>query len=410
MSMAHAAGSVPCPYPRLVEARTAATTSYERATDHTDMVISRELIPPPPAQDRRAAHIRNIFAIIWAIYLLMFFLLPHPWVYQPTLSAMDVFLWPIARTLGKPAVVVIVASIIALATLILQKLATDNRRLLEAKRRAALLKCHADKLPSESPRRALLLRLAAPVQFRTLMAAMLPVGILLGPMVMPFIWFKERIDPAVWNAAAGSPVQIVATIDSNWTQPVELQTLASIALDESTPAARTLQPLRPTLERLLALDRKPQADPPPPGMPWELQTAPDISRQQTIDDLQGYLDAGIPPQGITWHVHPPTDMDGKFPITLTAAGHPPTTINVVLGEKYPPAPATTAGPTNSPIQQLRVVYPRSQQEKIFFRPLHFLARYPFPSRLPPNSPRTTSAGSGSTSSPISRFSCSLASC
>ncbi len=344
--------------------------------DPNDLTIPRDLVPPIAGRkDRRAANVRNAFALVWAIYLLAFFLLPHPWVYQPTLSLLDLSLWPIARSLGKPAVVAIVAAIIALATLTLQKLLTDNSRLLEAKRRAALLKRQADALPRESPRRTLLLRLAAPVQFRTLMAAMVPVGILLGPMVMPFIWFKERIDPSVWNAPAGSPVQIVATIDSNWTEPVELQTPANVALDDSTPAVRTLPPLRPTLERLLALYRKPQVDP-TPGTPWELQTAPDLARQQTIDDLQAYLAAGIPPQGITWLVHPPADFDGQFPITLTAPGHPATTLNITLGEKNPPAPATTAGPTGSPIKELRVVYPPSQQEKIFLRPLHFLARYP----------------------------------
>ncbi len=41
---------------------------------------------------------------------------------------------------------------------------------------------------------------------------MIPVGLLLGLMVLPFVWFRERVDPAVWNAPAGSAVQIVATV------------------------------------------------------------------------------------------------------------------------------------------------------------------------------------------------------
>ena len=135
---------------------------------------------------------------------------------------------------------------------------------------------------------------------------MVPIGILLGPMVMPFVWFRERIDPAVWNAPAGSAVQIVATVDSDWSEPVRIDVPPPVVVDDSTPASRTLPPLRETLEHLLALYRQPRDD---PGEPWELKLAPDLGREQTANDLQAYLDAGIPPQGITWLIRPPDDPE-----------------------------------------------------------------------------------------------------
>src|SRR6185295_18176665 len=105
-------------------------------------------------------------------------------------------------------------------------------------------------------------RLAAPVQWRALMAAMVPVGILLGPMVMPFMWFKERVDPLMACVPAGSSVQLVASIDADWSSPVQLSLPeggGGMVLDETTAAVQTPAPIRQTLERLLKLYHQPTA-------------------------------------------------------------------------------------------------------------------------------------------------------
>jgi phosphohistidine swiveling domain-containing protein/uncharacterized membrane protein (DUF106 family) len=336
-----------------------------------DVSIARVLLPPPAGRkDRQGARLSRRLALVWAVYLMAFFLLPPQYVYQPTLRVLDVVSWPLACTLGKPAVVAIVAAAVAVLTLLVQRLATDNRRLREAKQRAAGLRKQARLLPKDSPQRARLIRLAAGVQMRTLAAAMIPVGILLGPMVMPFVWFRERVDPATWNAPAGSAVQIVATVDSDWSEPVRIGVPAPVVVDDSTPVSRTLLPLRATLERLLALYRQPRND---PGQPWELKLAPDLGREQTANDLQAYLEAGISPQGITWLIRPPGDMGGRFSVTVTAGEHAPVVVDVVLGDKYPPAPRRVMGPVGSPVRELQVVYPRSRHEEVFWRPLARLA-------------------------------------
>ena len=109
---------------------------------------------------------------------------------------MDSFLWPLVRALGKPATVAVVAVGISLLTLLTQLLLTDNRRLLEARRRAALLTRQARSLPADSPRRREFLRRAAAVNNRLLLAGLVPLGLLLGPLLLPFGWF-ERIVAAV---------------------------------------------------------------------------------------------------------------------------------------------------------------------------------------------------------------------
>ena len=108
------------------------------AVDPGDVGVSHELVPPPPGRkDRIAARVRNTLAAVWTAFLLAVFLLPERWVRQPALAALDLVLWPIVRALGKPATVAILAAAVAALSLVVQKVLTDNRRLLEAKRRAA---------------------------------------------------------------------------------------------------------------------------------------------------------------------------------------------------------------------------------------------------------------------------------
>jgi hypothetical protein len=298
------------------------------------------------------------------------FLLPERWAYQPTLAALDFVLWPMVRALGKPATVAMLAAGVAALSLILQRFVTDNRRLREAKRRAAALNALARTLPENSPRRGVLLALAAPVPLRGLLAAMVPIGILLGPMVMSFVWLQQRVDPSVSRALPGSVAHVVATVQSDWSEPVRLDVPPPMVVDGTTPCLRTLPPIRKTLERLLALYRQPRNV---PGEPWEMRLAPDLARQQTADNLEAYLAAGVPPQAVAWLVRPPEGFSGRFPVTVTAAGRPPVTVDVVLGDEYPPARAIAKGAAGSPIKELRVVYQQSRLEPVFWRPLAGIA-------------------------------------
>ena len=173
--------------------------------DAVDIRVSFEQVPPPPGRkDRSAAKLRNRLGLAWIAFLSAFFLCPEDWVRQPALSFVDSMLWPFVRAWGKPATVIVVAAGLALVTMAVQKWATDNRRLREAKRRAKALEAEAASLRKNSLRRAALLRLAAPVQMRLVAAAMVPIGILLGPMILSIVWLAERMDPAKWNAPPGS--------------------------------------------------------------------------------------------------------------------------------------------------------------------------------------------------------------
>ena len=124
--------------------------------------------------------------------------------------------------------------------MLVQRFGTDNARLLEAKRRAASLTREARGLPSDSPRRAALLRLAGPVQGRVAAAAFVPLALLLGPMVMSFTWLHERILPAFHSIAPGSTVQVVALVNSDLRTPVTMSAPAPLQIDiVATPRRRS---------------------------------------------------------------------------------------------------------------------------------------------------------------------------
>ncbi len=345
---------------------TSKAATVEAVADPSDARIPRALIPPPSgAKDRRAASWRNIALGVWVLYLLAFFLLPKPYVHDPTLNLMDFLLWPLVVAFGKLATVAIVATAVAAATLLVQKFVTDNRQLVEAKRRSSALLQQAKSLPENSPRRKAMTELAASVNGRLLMARVVPICLLLGPLMMPFVWFRDRIDPTVPSAAAGSPVQVVASVDGEWTRPVRIEIPSGLALDETTAASRTLPPVRRTLEHLLTLYREPQNK---AEGPWELQVAPDVARLQTVANLKNYLDAGLPAQGMTWTIRPPAGAAGRFPVSVVAEGHSPVSIDVVLGNQDPPGALSTAGAEGAPVKELRVVYPHASQKPVFWQP------------------------------------------
>ena len=349
-----------------------------KAADPSDTHLPRELIPPPPGRrERRAGRVRNVALAVWGVYLLLVFLLPETALYRPSIAALDAVLWPLVRAAGKPFTVALVAGALAAATMLVQFFWTDNTRLREAKIRAALLKHEANELPKDSPRRAAMNATAAPVQWRTLAAAMLPIALLLGPMVMTFFWFPARVDPASWTPDPGSAVSIVATVDSAHRDLVTLAVPDPLSIDPATPAAKKLPPLHATLVKLLAQMQAPAAAPDKaqdkaqdnPRAVAQAEAEHVVrqwSREAAAASLKAYLDAGIPPQSVSWTVRAPEGAVGRYPVSVYAGGSAPVTLRVVLGDRYPPAPTAEDGPANSPLKGVKVVYPKPKQEPSFW--------------------------------------------
>lgn len=323
-----------------------------------DERIPREMAPPVPgARERAAGRLRNAFLLLWGAYFAAAFALPESWLYRPSIGLCDLVLWPLVASLGKPATVALVALAFAALTMLGQRFLTDNSRLREAKRRAARLRRGAREVPRGSPRRAAMMAGAAPVQMRMLLAAFVPLAVILGPMITTFMWFPERVDPAAWGAPPGSAVTITAVVESDVREPVRLEVAAPLHLADCFEPSQTLPPIRETLEEL----RAEWSTGGMPGLPREV-------RGELLADLAEYLKEGVPDQRVAWRVSSEEVASGRFPVTVKVGGCS-LTAAVLLGGEFPPGPDEVTAEAGSPLRSVKVTYPRPKERLVFWAPL-----------------------------------------
>ena len=295
-----------------------------------DSAVAPEKLPPVPGKrERRAARWRNAGFMFWSLYLLAAWLLPESWLYQPSLHALDALLWPIVRAFGRPATVAAVGAGLAFLAAFTQALLADNVRVREARTRVRALTSEAGALPLTSRRRSGLVSIARGVHLRIMGTGLVPVGILLGIFILSFAWLGARMDRR--NPAPGSPARVLATIDADFRGPVTLAPDPPLRLDESSPATRSLPPIRETLERLAAQPQMPPAD---------------------RADLQRYLRRGIAPRTLAWIIR--SDAAGSFPVTLTFGQAQSIRQLVVFGESFPPPDAQRSNDRRLPMQSVRI--------------------------------------------------------
>ncbi len=347
------------------DATAAAEASASAEPSPDDDRIEPALIPPPRGRgEQLALKVAIAFCIGWSLFLAAALLLPETWLYEPSMRMLDALLWPGVRALGRPTTVAIAAAAMALLTMLGQRLFTDNGRLREAKRRSSELQKRAASLPADSRRRRAMTALAGPVQGRLFVAALVPLCLFLGPMILTFLWFPARVDPASWNAPPGGSVNVVATVDSNVRGPIELFAPAPLALDELSPPKRRLPPIRERLDRLLSRWRVPSDL---SAQPWDVRQAADDARRRKVASLESFLKAGVPPQSVSWQLHTTADTAGTFPVTVSVAGAPPVTLRIVLGDRDAPSPVLFTD-DHGPLRSLKIVYPATEQKRVFWAP------------------------------------------
>ncbi len=312
--------------------------------------IPRSQLPPPPGPgEARSARWRNVGLLLWGIVLAAAFW-PGVWstshVYQPIIAALDAVLWPLLRSIGGPLTVTVLAGGMAVLCMLLQRLLTDNHRLVIARDRAAALRTTAMALPAEDPRRAELLAAASPVQWRILGASMVPVGLLLGPMIFGVFWLTDRIE--VQANPPGTPVQLIAEIDGEHKTPITVSGEGLTVEEAITPATQALPPIRATL---IDLQRSWTRSSNLASQPWELQAAGRAARTATLADLAAYLEQPMPNRELFWRIATP-ERSGRFDVTLKAAdGGELARIPLVLGADVAP-------------QQTELVTRRGQVDKL----------------------------------------------
>jgi len=359
-------------------AGSSAAQAAPRRASPADVRIAPALrIPPRSARERTLARVRRYAFAFWALFLAAAFALPEAWLYQPSMDALDAALWPLVPALGKVGAVAAIAGAMAIATMLLQRALCDNRRLREARRRSALLARQAAALPADAPRRRALLLASGGLQARLLGSAMVPIALLLGPMILVFLWLPGRVDPASWNAPPGSSVRIVAQSataagDDSSPAPLRIDVPAPFELDETTPADFIPPDIRPPLRRLLDAQTRSAAEPAPRSAGSSAAATQPVEQLTSAQSqsLRAFLDDGAV-QAASWLLRCPADTAGAFAVAVTR-GSERLTARIVLGDSHPPVPAEVAASPGGALRSLRVVYPAPPVRKVFWAPLGFL--------------------------------------
>lgn len=339
-----------------ISASGSATQPVTAAPDDTDEHIAHHQLPPAISRTETLwGRVRNLMALFWGIFLTAAFW-PGTWsmdhLYRPTLTLLDPLLWPLVTSLGRLGAVAVVAGVMAVMCLVLQRWCTDHHRMVMAKERAAKLRAAALALPVGAPRRAALMRAANPVQWRIMGAAFVPLGLMLGPMIMSVFWLTDRIDGH--NPPPGTSFQIIATLDGDYAGPVELALPHGVTVNhEITPAIQRLPPTRATLEDLAATIR---ADRIPDALPWGVGLAAESSRQACLASLQHYLMRPQPESELQWEIDLPVHA-GSFEIGVILDGQNPGSIRLITGEDLPPPATELIERAHQPAKLLQVVRP-----------------------------------------------------
>ncbi|MEI8310940.1 MAG: hypothetical protein WCH98_09305, partial [Verrucomicrobiota bacterium] len=181
--------------------------------------------------------------------------------------------------------------------------------------------------------------------------------VILGPMVMIFSWLPVRVDPASANARPGADILVTAKVAGDFTKPVRIEAEPPLTLADGEDAAKTLPPIRATLEKLQAKWRV--STTPPPGLPWDILAAGARARENMLADLGAYLKSPLPPQELAWTIKSPTDKAGRFGISILADESASLKTVAVLGDRFPPENREDLGDKKGPVQTVHTSSPES---------------------------------------------------
>ncbi|MCC5846897.1 MAG: hypothetical protein JJU29_02300 [Verrucomicrobia bacterium] len=357
--------------------------------DDESAEIPRALVPPVAGpKEFKAGALRDRFLLIWVFFFAVYYALPETWVQLPVTRIIDHLLLPLVARLGAPLMVAFTAVFFGFLCMAGQRLLTDTPRLREAMKRVKGLRAYVKPLPADHPHRKEAAALSSKVTHRNLMASFVPLAVLLGPMLLVFFWFPERVEPIWRNAPAQSTVYVSATVDGEYTGTVDLEGLPENWM-VAEGVTRANPPVRATLE---ALHRRWSRRSDFSHLStWEEQAAAMQAREAMLADLRGFLDRGLSPMEMAWIVYPPEEVEGRFPIRLRTATGEELASAVVLGPASPPEPREILDPSRPPMQvisgkgetpliEMRVGYARSLERggDVFWQPVE---RFTFPPLL-----------------------------
>jgi pyruvate,water dikinase len=326
------------------------------------------LLPPPAGKFERSTNRwRNISLVLWLAFFAFVFGIPSLGLYDISIQAIDKLLWPLTINLGKPILVAIIAAVFALLSIIGQRYLTDNRRLSFAKKCADRIEKKLRNKPVLSDNEKSLLKQSGRVQYRVMGAAFVPLALILGPMVMSFMWLMDRIDPMSLNASPGSTVNITVIVDGEYTDSLSLIMDTNLRLADFSSPVQAILPIRSTLEEKYNEWKVPCTL---SNEAWEVKAAAKAASQEMLSDLRNYLNQKMEPQQLTWVVLTPNDKEGRFKVKVKPEKGNAVEMNLILGNAYPPEPKVIPVPKNSPVISAQLFYnqQRTRESLTFWIP------------------------------------------
>ncbi len=327
----------------------------------TDIVLPAGLTPPPAGRcERRGRRLVLMGFTAWGLFLAAAWLLPATWLRLPVSRFLDGLLWPVVGAVGKPGTVALLGAGLAVLIIGLQAWLTDSARLRQAAGVAGHLRGEAAAVPRGSTRRRCIGAVLNAIQVRLALAALLPLALLLGPLVLLFLWLPARVAPAVESPPPGATVNVYAVIDGEPPVTVTLAVDPPLRLDEACPGTQATAPVRSVLTTLYDQWRGEETPSAPlPGVP--------LATPENLENLELFLARPLPSQRLAWQVLSPTTADGRFPIRVTT-GEQELLLGIVLGERSPPGRVRVETQTG-PLRALHLEYPAPSRPPVFWRPL-----------------------------------------
>ncbi|MFC2081182.1 PEP/pyruvate-binding domain-containing protein [Bacteroidota bacterium] len=330
------------------------------------------ILPPPVGKFERSSNRwRNISLLVWLAFFAVVFGIPSLGLYDLSIQTLDKLLWPLTISLGKPVIVAIVATIFAFLSIVGQRYLTDNSRLAFAKKCAGKIEKKLRNKSDASDEEKATLKQAGKVQYRIMGASFVPMALILGPMVMSFMWLMDRIDPMSANPTPGATANITITVDGEYTDSIHLIIDDNLNRADFSSPVQAILPIRSTLEGLYEEWKTPSTL---DNEAWEIKAAAKAARQELLSDLGHYLNQQMESQQLTWTVLTPDDQDGRYKIEIVPENGDRVIAHLVLGHEYPPEPKEIAIPENSPIISAELLYndQRTKESLTFWTPLQFI--------------------------------------
>jgi uncharacterized membrane protein (DUF106 family) len=317
---------------------------------------------------------------MWIGLLILGAVLPPAFLKDPVFAVWDVCLLPWVPLLGPAGTVALIALLVGMISLGMQKWLTPNAEILAAKRLLTLRKREwktssgKESIPPDLEK--------AEKQFRSrnLMASLYPLSIILGLLTSLFLWMPERLDPSSWNAPAGrGSVRMLAWVEGDFGEAVELRPGEEAELGLMSEAVQSIELIRPPLMRLRRRwQEKTAVD---SALPWELRAAGEVTRRQMLASLDEFLAKPMPARSLSWTLNSLEGGEGIQTVAVQAAGQAPVEIPLVFGHGFPPPPGRTRRadgtmmqvlePESGPIRKIELFYlvPMTRGSNVFWAPV-----------------------------------------